>query len=86
MSAVLFDVFQKAEVERFNGACERHGLRPSEFKVMGFLSNSESNAAIIRARVEYLPTRKAAFYLCGESMSWLVSFEIDLNAKYFEKP
>lgn len=83
MSAVLFDVFQKEEVGRFHGACERHGVRPSDFKVTGFLSNDEASATIIRVRVEYLPTRTAAFYLCGESMSWLVSFEIDLGAKYF---
>jgi hypothetical protein len=83
MSAVLFDVFQKEEVGRFNGSCERHGLKPSDFNVMGFLSNDESSPTIIRVRVQYLPTGKAAFYMCGESMSWLVSFEIDLGARYF---
>lgn len=83
MSAVLFDVFQKEEVGRFNGACKRHGLEPSDFNVMGFLSSGEPGATIIRVRVEYLPTGKSAYYLCGESMSWLVSFEIDLGAKYF---
>ena len=86
MRTVPFNVFREPEVRKFNTACERYGLVPDQFSVVGFLSEDGPIAPIIRVRVEYLPTAKAAYYLCGDSMSWLVSFEIDLGTQLFTKP
>jgi hypothetical protein len=82
MRTVPFNVFHEPEIQRFNSACARHQLNPSDFDVLGLVNDVEGDQAI-RVHVEYKPTGKAAHYLSGQSMSWLVSFEIDLAKRYF---
>lgn len=86
MSIVPFDAFQEAETVKFTGACERHGLIPSDFSVLDFRSGHESSAPIFRVRVDYRPTGNAAFNLCGKVMSWLAAFEIDLRTPASHRP
>jgi hypothetical protein len=84
MRTVPFNVFHEPEIQKFNAICERHNLNSSDFYVLGLVNEMDGPLGqVIRIRVEYLPTSKAAHYLSGHSMSWLVSFEIDLGKKFF---
>lgn len=74
--------FAESDIRRFVRACEKHGLRWTDFDVLGLVTDDSETAVYpnLRIRVEYRPTRKIAHYQSGQSMSWIVTFEIDLGA------
>lgn len=84
MNTIPFGDFAEADVKRFQAACGKHGVNWTDFYILGLGVDASGHAyPSIRIRVEYLPTGKTNQYLSGESMSWLVAFEIDLGNSRF---
>ena len=84
MDTVPFAAFADADKRKFRAACENHARDWTDFYVLGLVLDETGKAyPSLRIRVEYLPTGKAIHYSSGESMSWIVSFEVDLGRNLY---